>query len=75
MRRRYELTDEQHTRLVPLLYGKPGDPDRNADDNRRFLSAVLWIARTGTFWADLSERFGKYDTVYQRFNRWAKKER
>jgi len=75
MRRRYELTDEQYKRLQPLLSGKPGDPGRNADDNRRFLNAVLWIARTGAPWADLPERFGKQDTVYQRFNRWAKKGR
>jgi len=75
MRRRYELTDEQYNRLQPLLSGKPGDPGRNADDNRRFLNAVLWIARTGAPWEDLPERFGKHDTVYQRFNRWAKKGR
>lgn len=75
MRRRYELTDEQYNRLQPLLSGKPGDPGRNADDNRRFLNAVLWIARTGAPWEDLPERFGRYDTVYHRFNNWAKKGR
>ncbi|MCS4200969.1 putative transposase [Salinibacter ruber] len=72
MRRRYELTDEQYKRLQPLLSGKPGDPGRNAENNRDFLNAVLWIARTGAPWPDLPERFGKYDTVYQRFNRWGK---
>jgi len=75
MRRRHELTNEQYKRLQPLLSGKPGDPGRNADNNRDFLNAVLWIARTGAPWADLPERFGKHDTVYQRFNRWAKKGR
>jgi putative transposase len=75
MRRRYELTDQQYQRIEPLLSGKPGDPGRNADDNRRFINAVYWIARTGAPWADLPERFGKHDTVYQRFNRWAKKGR
>lgn len=73
--RRYEITDEQYERLLPLLSGKPGDPGRNARDNRLFINAVLWIARTGAPWADLPERFGKYDTVFQRFNRWAKKGR
>jgi putative transposase len=75
MRRRYELTDQQYERIEPLLSGKPGDPGRNAENNRRFMNAVYWIARTGAPWADLPERFGKYDTVYQRFNRWAKKGR
>lgn len=73
--RRYEITDEQFERLQPLLSGKPGDPGRNAHDNRQFINAVLWIARTGAPWPDLPERFGNYDSVYQRFNRWAKKGR
>lgn len=75
MLRRYEITDEQFERVEPLLSGKEGDPGRTAADNRLFLNAVLWIARTGAPWADLPERFGKYDTVYQRFNAWAKKGR
>ena len=75
MRHRYALTDEQYERLKPLLSGKPGDPGRTAADNRLFIDAVLWIARTGAPWADLPERFGKHDSVYQRFNRWAKRGR
>jgi putative transposase len=71
--RRYEITDEQYARIKPLLPGQPGTPGRNARDNRNFINAVLWIARTGAPWRDLPERFGKYDTVYQRFNRWAKR--
>lgn len=74
-RRRHEISDEQHNRIEPLLSGKPGDPGRNAENNRRFISAVVWIARTGSPWPDLPERFGKYDTVYHRFNNWAKKGR
>jgi transposase len=70
--RRFELTDEQYARIAHLLPGKPSDPGATARDNRLFMDAVLWIARTGAPWPDLPERFGKYDTVYQRFNRWAK---
>jgi transposase len=70
--RRFELTDDQFRRIEHLLPGKATDPGATARDNRLFLDAVLWIARTGAPWPDLPERFGKYDTVYQRFNRWAK---
>ena len=75
MKHRYALTDEQYERLAPLLSGKTGDRGRTARDNRLFLDAVLWIARTGAPWPDLPDRFGLYDSVYQRFNRWAKKGR
>jgi putative transposase len=71
MPRRYEITDAQFERIKPLLSGQPGTPGRNADNNRRFINAVVWIARTGAPWPDLPERFGKYDTVYRRFYRWS----
>ena len=39
-------------------------------DNRRFLNAVLWMARSGTKWSYLPERFGRYGTVKQRYYDW-----
>ena len=71
--RRFELSDEQWKRVEGLLPGRPGSPGRSGDDNRLFLDAVLWIARTGAPWRDLPERFGESNSVFQRFNRWAKK--
>jgi len=70
--RRYALRADQWNRVAPLLPGKETDPGRTADDNRLFVEAVLWIARTGAPWRDLPERYGKWNSVYQRFNRWAK---
>jgi transposase len=40
-------------------------------DLRRFLEAVVWIARSGAPWRDLAERFGRWDAIYRRFRRWA----
>ena len=44
-----------------------------AKDNRLFLEAVLWIARTGSLWRDMPARFGDWHGVYVRYNRWAHK--
>ena len=41
--RRFELTDEQFSRIAALLPGKDMDPGRTAADNRRFVDAVLWV--------------------------------
>ena len=71
--RRFELSDEQWQRVESLLPGRAGSPGRSADNNRLFLEAVLWIVRTGAPWRDLPERFGEWNSVFQRFNRWAKK--
>ena len=70
--RRFELSDEQWRRVEGLLPGRPGSPGRSGDNNRLFLDAVLWIVRTGAPWRDLPERFGDWNSVFQRFNRWAK---
>jgi transposase len=42
-----------------------------AKDNRLFVNAVLWIAKTGAPWRDLPERFGPWNSVWKRFDRWA----
>jgi len=65
------LSDAQWERIAPLLPGKPGDPGRSGANNRLFLEAVLWMARTGAPWRDLHERFGRWNSVFRRFRRWA----
>jgi transposase len=72
MSRRYELTDEEWDHIEAILPGREGDPGGHGEDNRRFVNAVIWIARTGAPWRDLPERYGNWNSVFQRFNRWAK---
>ena len=71
-KRRYELTDEQWQRIEHLLPGRKGCPGGHAEDNRLFVNAIIWVARTSAPWRDLPERFGSWNSVFQRFNRWAK---
>lgn len=66
------LRDDQYERIAGMLPAQPGDPGRKSD-NRLFLEAVLWIARSGTPWRDLPPEFGEWNSVYQRFGRWSKK--
>ena len=68
------LSDDQYDRIAPLLQGKSTDPGRTAGDNRLFVEAVLWIARTGSPWRDLPPDFGPWNSVYQRFARWSRAE-
>ncbi len=65
------LRDEQWKRLEPMLPGKAGDPGRTGEDNRLFVEAVLWIARTGSPWRDLPAEFGRWNSAYKRFGRWS----
>ncbi|TKB59418.1 MAG: transposase [Nitrospira sp.] len=40
-----------------------------AKDNRLFIEAVLWIARTGSPWRDLDSALGNWHATYTRFSR------
>jgi transposase len=69
--RRYELTDQQWARIELFLphrthHGRPGHPFH---DHRPIVHDILWIFHTAA-WRDLPERYGPWETVYDRFNRW-----
>ena len=67
------LRDDQWERIKDLLPGKVTDPGVTGKDNRLFVEAVLWIARTGSPWRDLPPALGNWHTTYTRFSRWSKK--
>ena len=46
-------------------------PGRSGADNRLFVDAVLWLARTAAPWRDLPPEFGKWTGAHARFRRWA----
>ncbi len=67
------LRDDQWERIRDILPGKPCDPGATAKDNRLFVEAILWIARTGAPWRDLPLELGNWHTTYTRFSRWVRK--
>jgi transposase len=73
MRHRHAISDDDWARIKDLLPGRPGQHGKVAKDNRLFIDAVLWIAKTGAPWRDLPERFGNWNSVWKRFDRWARK--
>jgi transposase len=65
--RRHEIADADWDRIKGLLPAR--GPTRV--DNRLFVNAVLYVAKTGIPWRDLPERFGNWNSVWRRFRRWA----
>ena len=69
---RYGLRDDQWERITDLLPGRAGHVGVTAQDNRRFVEAVLYRYRAGIPWRDLPERFGDWKNTHRGFSRWAK---
>ena len=70
-RDRFVVDDATWAKIEVLLPGKASDRGVTARDNRLFLEAVLWRVRTGLPWRDLPSEFGNWNSVFQRFRRWA----
>jgi transposase len=64
------ISDEVWAVIEPLLPRSQG-AGRPWSDHRLTVEGVAWRFRTGAPWRDLPERFGKWNTVYKTFDRWA----
>jgi transposase len=64
------LRDDQWERLREFVPGGRKGKRGPRTDNRRFLNALLWMARSGARWRDLPVHLGDYETVKRRYYRW-----
>ncbi|MFJ5489519.1 IS5 family transposase, partial [Hansschlegelia beijingensis] len=65
------LTDEQFARLEPHLPTKTRGVPRV--DDRRVISGIVHVLRSGGRWADAPAVYGPRKTLYNRYVRWAVK--
>ena len=68
---RGDLTDAEWELIEAFLPAERGRKSRPAQDNRRYLNGMLHVLRVGCPWRDMHERYGKWNSVYVRFRRWA----
>jgi len=65
------LSDAQWAKIEPLLprdvRGKP------RVDDRRVLSGILHVMKSGCRWCDCPPEYGPHTTIYNRFVRWAER--
>jgi len=68
-----KLQESKWQRLLSELRATPGVYVGQESQCRRFIEAVLWINKTGAQWRELPERYGNWNSVFKRFNRWSRK--
>ena len=65
-----KITKEQ-IKIIEELLPKPRKKAKIS--NEQFINALIYILENGCKWRALPEKYGKWHTVYMRFNRWSKK--
>ncbi|WP_426413340.1 IS5 family transposase [Bradyrhizobium ganzhouense] len=66
----YWLSDVEWQRIEPLL--PRGRKGAHRVDDRRVISGIMHMLKSGSRWRDCPEVYGPYTTVYNRFNRWSR---
>jgi transposase len=64
------LRDDQWARIKGFVPGGTKGKRGPRTNNRLFLDALLWMARSGGRWRDLPAGLGNYATVKRRYYRW-----
>lgn len=64
------LSDTEWARIAPLL--PRGRRGAHRVDDRRVISGIVHMLRSGARWRDCPAAYGPYTTVYNRFNRWSR---
>ena len=67
---RHELSDGQWELIADLMPRSGLRGGGRWRDHRQVVSGLMWKLCTGAQWRDLPERFGPWQTVYERFSRW-----
>ena len=68
---RTDVSERQWQQLQPHL---PSNPHRGHTyvEHRRVLNGIIWRLKTGAPWRDIPERYGPWQTCYDRFVRWSR---
>ncbi len=66
----YWLSETEWARIEPLM--PRGRRGAHRVDDRRIISGIVHMLRSGARWRDCPAVYGPYTTVYNRFNRWSR---
>lgn len=71
MARLFWLSDTQWATIEPYL--PKNQPGARRVDDRRVISGIIHVLKTGCRWCDCPQDYGPSTTIYNRFNRWSRR--
>jgi len=71
MSRLFWLDDRAWALIEPHM--PKNQPGARRVDDRRVISGIIHVLKTGCRWIDCPAEYGPSTTVYNRFNRWSRK--
>ena len=66
----YWVSEAEWAQIEPLM--RRGRRGAHRVDDRRVISGIVHMLRSGARWRDCPAAYGPYTTVYNRFNRWSR---
>jgi len=66
----YWLSDAEWSKIETLM--PRGRRGAHRVDDRRVISGIVHMLRSGARWRDCPPAYGPYTTIYNRFNRWSR---
>ena len=67
-----KLNEDELAKIIEFLR-KQKDVLGKEEGCRQFIQEVFWILRSGGQWRELPEQYGKWNSVFKRFNRRSQK--
>jgi transposase len=67
------IRNEAWQKIFDFLKKTKGVYSMSEKQNKRFIEAIYWMARTGAQWRALPEEYGCWNSIFKRFNAWSKK--
>ena len=67
----YWLSDRAWAAIEPLL--PKNQPGARRVDDRRVISGIIHVLKSGCRWKDCPREYGPPTTIYNRFNRWSRR--
>jgi len=67
------ITEEIWNKLLPFLERVEHIYARDKPQTKRFIEAVIWMLRAGCAWRLLPREYGKWNSVFARYNTWSRR--